>query len=69
MLRTAFRICFLVFGKLGVAAFFLITAAKICLAAVGGAGAAAAHYEIVYVLRFDDVAAKVAPNSVFKCFL
>ena len=56
-------------GKLSIAALLLEATAKANLAAVHRAGAAAAHYEIVYVHGFDNVAADIAPDNVFKYFL
>lgn len=56
-------------GKLCVAILTDKATAKASFAAVDRAGAAATHYEIVHVLRFDNVAAKVALDYVLKYFL
>lgn len=61
-------LCFLILGKLDIAAFFLVEAAEVVVATVNGAGAALASDEIVDVARFDDFAAFFALDGVLDDF-
>ena len=56
-------------GKLCVAILAYKAAAKASFAAVYGAGAAAAHHEIVHVLRLYNVAASVTFDYIFNYLL
>lgn len=53
------------YGNICIAPFFLVTTAKVIMAAIYGAGSAFACHKIVAVFGFDFITADIAANGVF----